>query len=132
MESSSRAPRRSGIETPPIVDRVHAPLRKEAHVPTRGASRVVSEAILFIGAVELALVIVLLMDALTPPVTDVLAVVASAVFLGAGPLAAFLTVLAVINLIQSGYKGFAWALVAAIPVGVVISLVSLVFWLVFL
>jgi len=130
LESSGPAPRRSGLETPLIAEPFHTPPPKEARVQTRAASRIVSEAIIIIGVVELLIVVVLLFDAITPPISEGVVLVASAVILGAGPLAAFLTVLAIVNLIQSGYEGFTWSLVAAIPVGVVTSLASAVFWLV--
>ena len=132
MESLGPRPRRPGMETSLIVEPVRASSRREVRVQTRAASRIVSQAILLLGGLELFVALVLLIDAITPPITDAVALVASGVVLGAGPLAAFLTVLAIVNLIESGYDGFIGTLVAAIPVGVVISLVSAVFWLVIL
>jgi len=133
MDSSSPAARRSGLETPPIVERVHAPLRREVRVRTRGASRVVSEGILFIGGFELLLLVVFLVSPLAPPpISEAVGLLLLGVIFGSGPLAAFLTALAIANLIGSGHEGYVGTMAVAIPVGVVISFVSLVFWLVVL
>jgi hypothetical protein len=135
VQTSNPALRTLGMETPPLAEPVHGPRPHEARVLTRAASRTVCQVILLIGAILVSLAfasLLVLFGLIPPPFGEIVVSLASFVFLAAGPLAAFLTVLAIGNLVQSGYEGFIWTLVAAIPLGVVISLVSAFLWLLIL